>query len=270
MSLRNTARALPTLLRVGLAEAVAYRAEMFVWVLATTMPLVMLALWTAVAREGGGGALGRYGQSGFTAYFLSAFIVRQLTGCWAFYEMNVDVRQGTLGMRLLRPVHPLAAYTVENIAAVPMRALVSLPAALVALAVLQPRGLTRDPALWALWTASLLGAWSITLFVNLAVGCSAFFIEQSLKLMDLWLVLYFVLSGYTIPIDLFSPRVQSLVDWLPFRYQLGFPVAIMTGALGRQEAAALLIRQWAWVAATAGVTAVLWRRGIARFGAHGG
>ena len=44
----------------------------------------------------------------------------------------------------------------------------------------------------------------------------------------------------------------------------------MTGALGRQEAAALLIRQWAWVAATAGVTAVLWRRGIARFGAHGG
>ena len=51
MSLRATLKAYPTLLRVGVAEAVAYRAEMFVWVLATTMPLISLALWNAVARE---------------------------------------------------------------------------------------------------------------------------------------------------------------------------------------------------------------------------
>jgi len=31
-------RAVPTLMKVGFAEAVAYRAEMVVWVLATTMP----------------------------------------------------------------------------------------------------------------------------------------------------------------------------------------------------------------------------------------
>jgi len=270
VSLRSTARAFPTLLRVGFAGAVAYRAEMFVWVLATTMPLVMLALWTAVAREGAGGVIGRYGQSGFTAYFLGAFIVRQLTGCWAYYEMNFEIRQGTLGMRLLRPVHPLAAYTVENVAAVPMRALVSLPVAIVAVAVLEPHAMTHDPMQWALWFASVLGAWALTLLVNLAVGCSAFFIEQSLKVMDLWLVLYFVLSGYTIPLDLFSPRVRAAVDWLPFRYQLGFSVDVMTGAIDHAQAAALLGRQWGWVVAMAGLTAFLWRRGLARFAAYGG
>jgi len=270
VSLRGTARAVPTLLRVGFAGAVAYRAEMLVWVLATTMPLVMLALWTEVAREGAGGVIGRYGQSGFTAYFLGAFIVRQLTGCWAFYEMNFEIRQGTLGMRLLRPVHPLAAFAVENVAAVPMRALVSLPVAIAAVAVLEPHAMTRDPVQWALWVASVLGAWAITLLVNLAVGCSAFFIEQSLKVMELWLVLYFVLSGYTIPLDLFSPKVRAALDWLPFRYQLGFSVDVMTGAIGHAEAAALLGRQWAWVAAMAGVTALLWRRGLARFAAYGG
>ncbi len=51
MSVRATVRALPTLARVGFAEAVAYRAEMFVWILSTTMPLIMMALWTAVARD---------------------------------------------------------------------------------------------------------------------------------------------------------------------------------------------------------------------------
>ena len=51
----------PTLLRVGLAAAVAYRAEFLVWMLSTTMPLVMLALWSAVAREA---PVGRFDQRG--------------------------------------------------------------------------------------------------------------------------------------------------------------------------------------------------------------
>ena len=68
----RTLRAVPTLLRIGFAEAVAYRAEFVVWLLATNMPLVMLALWTAVARDG---PVGRYGQAEFTAYFLAALVV---------------------------------------------------------------------------------------------------------------------------------------------------------------------------------------------------
>src|SRR5262249_19533403 len=51
MSIARTARALPTLLRVGVAETVAYRAEFLVWILTTTLPLVMLGLWTSVADE---------------------------------------------------------------------------------------------------------------------------------------------------------------------------------------------------------------------------
>ena len=47
----RTLKALPTLLRVGLAAAVAYRAELFVWLLSTNMPLVMLALWERAPRS---------------------------------------------------------------------------------------------------------------------------------------------------------------------------------------------------------------------------
>ena len=60
-------RAYPTLLRVGFAGAVAYRAEMLVWMLTTTMPLVSLALWSAVAREA---PVGRFGPGEFVGYFL--------------------------------------------------------------------------------------------------------------------------------------------------------------------------------------------------------
>ena len=155
MSLRNTARAFPTLLRVGFVDAVAYRAEMFVWVLATTMPLVMLALWSTVAREA---PIGRYGEAQFTAYFLATFIVRQLTGSWVFYDMNFAVRNGTLAMRLLRPVHPLWAYAAEALAAMPIAPRgVAARSAIVALAVVGARGMTHDPVLWGLWVASVIG-----------------------------------------------------------------------------------------------------------------
>ena len=63
--------------------------------LATTMPLVMLALWGAVARDA---PVGRYGEPKFVAYFLATFVVRQLTGAWVFYAMNFEIRDG-------HPVH---------------------------------------------------------------------------------------------------------------------------------------------------------------------
>lgn len=267
MSLRNTVRAFPTLLRVGFADAVAYRAEMLVWVLATTMPLVMLALWTTVAREA---PVGRFGEAQFTAYFLVTFIVRQLTGSWVFYDMNFAVRNGTLAMRLLRPVHPLLAYAAEALAAMPMRLVVSLPMALIALVVVGSQGVTHDPLLWAVWLASLAGSWLITLFVNLIVGCASFFLESSLKLMNAWLVFFFVFSGYMIPVDLFPARLRAVVEWLPFRFQIGFPVEVLTGAHDRAASIALLGAQWVWVAVGFAGTALMWRGGLRRFAAYGG
>ena len=123
-------RLYPALLRTGFASALAYRAEFLVWVLTTNMPLINLALWAAVSRSG---PVGSYGQADFVAYFLATQVVRLMTGCWVVWEITEEVRQGTLGMRLLRPVHPLLAYSAENVAATPLRAAVSLPFAVILL-----------------------------------------------------------------------------------------------------------------------------------------
>ena len=42
-------RAFPTLLRIGFAEAVAYRAELVIWVLTATAPLISMFIWDRVA-----------------------------------------------------------------------------------------------------------------------------------------------------------------------------------------------------------------------------
>jgi ABC-2 type transport system permease protein len=134
-------RAYPTLLRVGFADALAYRAQMIIWMLTTTMPLVSLALWSAVSRET---PLGRFGPTEFVAYFLAALVVRQITGSWLIWELNYEIRQGTLSQRLLKPIHPLWVYSASNLAAMPLRAGLCLP--IVVIAVFYAN-FTRDPTL---------------------------------------------------------------------------------------------------------------------------
>src|ERR1700745_2827449 len=159
-------RALPTMMKIGLAEAIAYRAEMLVWVLSTTMPFVMWVMWSAVAEAAP--VIGQSGHSdgagAFSASFLCTFIVRQIVSSWASWEMNFEVRQGTLAMRLLRPIHPVISYAMGHVAA-------PVTVALLATAWEQ---LPHDWRIWALWVPCMVGAWLVAFFSNIAVGTLCF------------------------------------------------------------------------------------------------
>jgi ABC-2 type transport system permease protein len=255
------------MLRIGFAEAVAYRAEFVVWLLATNMPLVMLALWTAVARDG---PVGRYGQSEFTAYFLAALVVRLMTGAWVIWELNFDIRQGTLAFRLLRPVHPLVAYACENIAAMPLRLVLSLPIAAILLFTIGGEHVTRDPLLLALFPVTVIGAWLITFLAMAIVGTLAFRFDSATSLFEIWMGLFGVFSGYLVPLDLFPGWVGTLSRVLPFRYMLAFPVELVTGALDRAAALRNFGAQWLFVAILFAGSTAAWRLGIRRYAAFGG
>jgi ABC-2 type transport system permease protein len=117
---------------------------------------------------------------------------------------------------------------------------------------------------------ALLGGWLITFLANITIGTMALYMESSHKLMDVWLVLFFVLSGYMYPVELFPPWLRTLADWLPFRYQIGAPVELMTNAHGWQGSLLMLARQWTWVLLLGLLAVTLWRRALRRFSAFGG
>lgn len=266
MSLRAAARAYPALLRTGFAAAVAYRAEFVIWMFSTNMPLIMLALWAAVARSG---PVGSYTQLGFAAYYLSTLLVRLLTGSWVVWELTMEIRQGDLAMRLLRPIHPLIAYSAENLAAVPLRGIVAIP--VVSILLWAARGqLGHDPILWLLLMPALLGAWLLTFLVMALIGTLALYLESATSLFEAWLGISAVLSGYLVPLDLFPQAVQRIALVLPFRFLLSFPVELMLGKHGRGEALALLGGQWLYVAFALLATNLVWRAGLRRFSAYGG
>jgi len=246
---------------------VAYRAEFLVWLLSTNMPLVMLALWTAVARDG---PVGRFGQRDFVAYYLATLFVRLMTGAWVIWEINMEIRQGTLAFRLLRPVHPLLAYACENVAAMPLRLAIASPVVGLLIFTVGNTHLTRDPLLLALFPLTVLGGWLITFLAMTVIGALAFWVESAASLFDVWLGLFGVFSGYLVPLELFPRWVGTAARVLPFRYMLGFPVELLVGLESRSRALADFAVQLTWIAVLASLALAAWRAGIRRFAAYGG
>jgi ABC-2 type transport system permease protein len=263
----RTLRALPTLFRIGVAETVAYRAEFIVWMLTSTMPLINLALWKSVADEG---PFEQYKSDDFVAYFLCVLIVRQLSGNWVAWQMSEEIRNGTLAMRMLRPLHPFVAYATSHAAALPFRSLVAVPIAVILLLSTGAHSLTTDPLQLALIAPSILLAWLLSFAILFTIGALGFWITQTMALGGMYFGLYFVLSGYSVPLDLMKPAsVRAIAMYTPFRYMLSASVDLMMKPLGHQQALELIAGQVVWTAACAAISILVWRAGVRRFEAVG-
>jgi ABC-2 type transport system permease protein len=264
---RAALRASPTMLRVGVAETVAYRVEFVVWMLTTTLPLIMLGLWTSVASEA---QFAQFGQREFVAYYIGALIVRNLTGSWVVWQLTDEVRRGLLSFRLLRPVHPFFAYAATHVSSVPMRGLVAFPFAIILLFSSAGDLIITDPILIAVLATSLVGAWLLTFFVLVMIGSTSLFVDKAGAVFDVYMGVFAVLSGYLIPLALLPPWAQTVAAWAPFRYMLAFPVELSIGFYPDRGAALRdLAIQWIWVVVVITAALAVWRRGIRRYEAFG-
>jgi ABC-2 type transport system permease protein len=259
-------RALPDLARVGFAGVVAYRAEMIIWILSATLPLVMLALWNAVASEGPVAGLD---QEEIARYFAATLLVRQLTSVWLVWELNEEIRTGRLSSKLLKPMHPLAQHAVDMAVALPLRAAVLAPM-LAALLVWRPE-LWRTPSLMeaGLFLVAVGCAWALNFLIQALFGILSFWIDKSDGLFGVWFGLYALLSGYLAPLDTYPEPIRAVLALLPFKGMLGTPVEVLSGLRGPAEAAAQVGVSLAWVALLGLAVALGWSAGLRRYGAHG-
>ena len=67
-----------TFLSVYYAYIVEYRAELILWVLSGTLPIILMGVWIQAAQGG------KFGLTPveFSRYFITVFLVRQITVVW--------------------------------------------------------------------------------------------------------------------------------------------------------------------------------------------
>lgn len=252
-----------TFLSVYYAYMVEYRAELILWVLSGSLPLILMGVWIEAAQ---GGQFGLKPVD-FARYFISAFIARQLTVVWVVWEFEREVVEGRLSPRLLQPIDPVwhhvASHLSERLARLPFTLL------LIALFfVLYPQ------AFWVpslsqllLFVLAIALAFVLRFLIQYTFALFAFWTERASAVEQFWMLFFLFLSGLIAPLDVFPPLVRQLALWTPFPYLVYFPAALLVGLPVNTGQGLLLILGWA--ALFFGLNRWLWRRGLKQYSGMG-
>src|SRR6476659_4950726 len=102
-------RKMMSLISAQHALMLAYRAEIYLWVLAHVLPFIMMSVWMTASASAGASGNGSFSMSpvDYARYFFAVFVVRQFTAAWMIYEFEWHVLEGRLSFLLLRPMNPL-------------------------------------------------------------------------------------------------------------------------------------------------------------------
>lgn len=212
-------------LSVYYAYMLEYRAELFLWALSGTLPLILMGVWTKASQ---GGQFGLNSED-FARYFLTVFLVRQFNVVWVIWEFEKQVVQGKLSPRLLQPIDPVwhhvAAHLAERFARIPFAiALVGL------FFLLDPQAMWL-PSLGSivLFLTVLVLAFVLRFLMQYTFALFAFWTERASAIEQFWFLFYLFLSGVIAPLEVFPPEVRAVALWMPFPYLIHFPAAIIIG-----------------------------------------
>lgn len=256
------------LFRVAFATQAQYRVSGVIWLIgAVLQPVMYLAVWSTVARSGGGTVEG-YTAAAFAGYFIVLMLVNHAGDTWVIWVFEPRVRQGQLSAMLLRPLHPIHADIAEHVTHKVIQLVVLLPVTAALVAVFRP---ALHPSPWeaAACAPALALAVVLRFTVEWTVALLAFWITRVAATGEAyWTVLLF-LSGQIAPLSLLPGPVQTAATLLPFRWMVAFPVELALGRLNGGQALLGLAVQAAWVVTSLMLLRILWRTGLRRYSAVG-
>ena len=252
-----------TFLSVYYAHMVEYRAELILWVLSGSLPIILMGVWTQAAQGGNFGLT----PVDFARYFLAVFIVRQLSVVWVIWEFEREVVEGKLSSRLLQPIDPVwhhvSSHLSERLARMPFAVFL-----VVLFFLLYPQ------AFWIPSFGNLLlfllasgMAFALRFVIQYTFAMFAFWTERANAIENLWFLFYLFLSGYIAPLEVFPEPVRQIVLLTPFPYLMNFPASLLVGVpvdVGRG-----FLSMIGWFLLFLGLNRIFWRLGLKRYSGMG-
>lgn len=251
--------------RVAIRRKVAHRAELFVLVLASLVPLFMMVIWMGIAKDA---ALKGFTPARFAAYFALVFLVGEMVSSTAAEEVENDIYFGGVGSLLLRPFNIVLYYFLGEMASAMVRA---IPVFMLVAGVF----LFSEAGQYVQWSyilPALLGVmlgFAINYLLYFIGGLAAFWSDQASSF-DLVLTYMLTLFGGVLaPLTLYPGWMQSVLEWSPFPYIISFPIRIIMGGLTGEQLFNGLVFQVVLVTLLSSLAHYVWSKGVRRYSVFG-
>ncbi len=256
----------------GLQNTFVYRWNFLLRSLFGLVPLAgTVFIWKALF-ESRGEDIGGFDFGQMIFYFLMILLVDNLvTPTEDEWQIAAEIREGQINNFLSRPVDYLA-YRVSLFLSARLlyTALTILPVLAVFVWFREFITLPRDPLTWPLFFVLLVMAAAIQFLIAYALAMLAFWILEISTVVFILYSFEYYLSGRLFPLEVMPGWVQGVLVWLPFPYELYFPVAVFLERVQGAELWRGLAIQTLWVILCYLGARFMWHRSLRRYESVGG
>ncbi len=268
------------ILRISLAERLAYRGDFVLGTLMRFLPIItQIFLWWAIFQainpeDPNAARLTGYSFQDIVAYYLLTMLGRAFSSMPGLSSsIATKIRDGEIKKFLVQPVdlisflfwsrvaHKIAYYVI---ATVPFILVFYLCRHYFTLG-------SPDLITWLLFVASLFLSFALGFYLEACIGLVGFWMLEVSSLLFVYMLFQFFLSGHMFPLELIKePYSRAIIGVLPFKYLAYFPAAVFLGKVQGTALAIDMAMLVGWTLFFYVMSRVIYRRGLKRYSGYGG
>ncbi len=257
---------------MGFQVALEYRINFAISLISAAYPiLIQTFLWTAIYNASSQEVIYGYTYRQIIAYTFLAGLVGRIVRTGFEYEIMDDVKNGKFNKFLVQPVGYFP-YRLANFFGQKLPGLAMIFSLLVIILI----GLSAFWGVTLAWTRILIFLGTLVLAVSLnflifyCISSIAFWVVEIGFLFEGIRIVIVLLSGAIFPLEVFGTRFVQVMNLLPFKYTVNYPINVLNGKIPAPEILPGLLLQIFWIGACLLIANGLWKLGSRRYVAVGG
>ncbi len=224
-------------------------------------PLMLFVLWGAAAQISNITSV-----SSMALYFISLAVVARMTLTWIGGDLKKFIQRGTLFSHLMHPLP--GGFLIERflyeLNLKYSRLKVALPVSMISYIVISQFVTIHWPSLSQLlfFPIAIIGGSIINYCLWLCITCSAFWLYSIQGIEDFVDTILPFFDGTFIPLVFLPLWLSNIIKWLPFRYNVSFPLEILTQNMSYQELLLGTGIMFFWCLALLLLSSYIWKKGL--------
>lgn len=246
-----------------------YRARIIIWFFTDSLHFLVLPfVWLTI--YGSRQTLLGYSRSDIVTYYIVTAIISWVGISSINNPIRRDILRGDLNMHLAKPFNYLLYHSVHEVA----YKIINLQVGgifLLALLLALPR-YVHGPQSW--WQALgflifLVFSFALSQLLSMAVALTSFWWGENSALNQVQIGLQQLFSGGLAPLPFLPGALQTMANYLPFKYLSYLPTQIYLGRISGQDLGLALVQFGIWLLGALLFVRWLWHRGLTQYDGAG-
>jgi len=257
---------------IGFLSSIEYRANFIMSIVSCIFPIVMQCfLWTAIFNNTGKQTVYGYSYIQLIVYSILAGLVSRIVSAGVEREICEDIKNGGLNKYIIKPLnyfmYRISCYFGGKVLQLGVMFLIMA----VTLTILNHYlEFHLEPERILQFIISLSLSLALNFLIYYCLSTVTFWVSEAWAMFGILGLIFNIAGGGVFPLDIFGKRVSMILNVLPFKYTIYYPITIINGSAPLNSFLSNIAVQFAWILLLLVTTKLLWKLGMKKYIAVGG